>query len=89
MNTGVEIDHNIVSGLLSSMEAGEKCFREFVDQRLQATGGDRKYFFDKIVNLEIRTSQEKAIEGPKGCEHSQGGSTSFWFVGLFHLLYPH
>ena len=27
MKTGVQIDHNIVSGLLSSMEAGEKCFR--------------------------------------------------------------
>ena len=65
MKTGVEIDHNIVSGLLSSMEAGEKCFREFVDQRLKATGGDRKYFFDKIVNLKIKTGQEKAKKVPK------------------------
>ena len=65
MKTGVEIDHNIVSGLLSSMEAGEKCFEEFVDQRLKATGEDRKYFFDKIVNLKIKTGQEKAKKDPK------------------------
>ena len=57
MKTGVEINHNIVSGLLSSMEAEEKCFRGFGDERLKATGEERKYFFDKIVNLKIRAGQ--------------------------------
>ena len=65
MKTGVEIDHSVVSGLLSSMEAGEKQFKDFVDLRLKATGEDRMNFFDKIVDLKIRTGQEKAKKDPK------------------------
>ena len=65
MKTGVEIDHSIVSGLLSSMEAGEKQFKDFVDLRLKTTGEDRMNLFDKLVNLKIRTGQEKAKKDSK------------------------
>jgi hypothetical protein len=40
-------------------------FKDFVDLRLKATGEDTINFFDKIVNLKIRTSQEKAKKDPK------------------------
>ena len=56
MKTGVEKDHNIVSGLLSSMEEGS--FREFVDQRLKA---------DKTTST-LLTRLLEGHEGPKGCD---------------------
>ena len=65
MKTGVEIDHSIVNGILSSNESGEKQFKDFVNLRLKATGDERINFFDKIVNLKIKTGQEKTKKDPK------------------------
>jgi len=41
LKTGVEIDHRVVSGLLSSTDAGEKQCKHFVDNRIKATGEDK------------------------------------------------
>ena len=38
MKTGVEIDCDVVRGLMSSAEAGEQKYKEFVDLRLKASG---------------------------------------------------
>ena len=65
MKTGVEIDRSIVSGLLSSSKVGEKQFQDFVNLRLKATGEGRINFFDKIVNLRIKTGQEKVKKESK------------------------
>ena len=65
LKTGVEIDHDIVNGLLMSGDAGEKQFREFADFRLKATGDERVNFFDSIVKLKIKTGLEKVQKPPK------------------------
>ena len=70
MKTGVEIDHNIVIGLLSSMEAGEK-YQIISSPETQSHNGS--------------TFLTRLPEGPKGCERSQGRSTSFWFVHSYPL----
>ena len=56
---GVEIDNSIVSGILTSTQAGETQLQEFINLRLKATSDYRKNFFDKIPNLKIKTGQEK------------------------------
>ena len=45
MKTGVEIDHSIVNGILSSTKSGEKQFKDFVNLRLKVTGDERINFF--------------------------------------------
>ena len=45
MKTGIEIDCNVVRGLMSSAEAGEQKYKEFVDLRLKATGEIKGEFF--------------------------------------------
>jgi hypothetical protein len=65
MKTGMEIDCRVVSGLMSSAEAGEKKYKDFVDLRLKATGEERVYFFDKITKLNIKTGMEKTKKDPK------------------------
>ena len=70
LKTGIEIEETIVKGLLSSTEAGEKEFQDFVSFRLKATGEDRMNFFDRIVKLKIKTGQEKVKKDPlfeSGC----------------------
>ena len=73
MKTGVEIDYNIVIGLLSSMEAGEK---------YQIIGWPETQSHNGSTFL---TRLSEGHEGPKGCERSQGRSTSFWFVHSYPL----
>ena len=65
MKTGVEIDHSVVSGILSSTELGEKQYKDFANLKLKATREERINFFDKIVNLKIKTGQEKIKKDPK------------------------
>ena len=87
MKTGVEIDHNIVRGLLSSMEAGEKCSRDFLLTRDAKPQGKTAFLIDKIVNLKIRTGQEKAKKDPKAVNILKENRQAFGLlVGLFHLL---
>lgn len=64
MKSGKEIDHDVVRGLLSSCEAREKQHKEFVDTRLQASGEERVNLFDKIINLKIKTANEKLKKSP-------------------------
>ena len=65
MKTGAEIGRDIVEGLLSSTDAGEKQYNDFYVTRLKATGEDRTNFFEKITNLKIKTGQEKSKKEPK------------------------
>ena len=65
MKTGVEIDCNVVRGLMSSAEAGEQKYKEFVDLRLKAIGGKKVNFFDKITKLKIKTGMEKTKKDTK------------------------
>lgn len=64
MKSGKEIDHDVVKGLLSSSKAGEKQYKEFVYARLKASGEERVNFFDKIINLKIKTGMEKLKKSP-------------------------
>ena len=56
LSTGVEIDHSIIKGLLSSREVGHKCFLKFVGERLFEC---KKSFFDPICKNYIKTGLEK------------------------------
>ena len=41
---GVEIDNSIVSGILTSTQAGETQLQEFINLRLKDTSDNRKFF---------------------------------------------
>ena len=53
LKTGVEIDVNIVSDLLSSTEIGNNMFTEFVEERMKAPEEKRIDFFASIPKSKI------------------------------------
>ena len=59
LKTGLEINVNVVSDLLSSAEIGNEMFIKFVEERMKAPEEKRVDFFASIPKSKIRTGLEK------------------------------
>ena len=59
LKTGLEINVNVVSDLLSSTEIGNEMFIKFVEERMKAPEEKRVDFFASIPKSKIRTGLEK------------------------------